>query len=137
MMSIQSSINSMIGSASRAVVAVRGYQMLKQKQTAAAAKEKAKKAAAKQKQATQKLSTVSPQKMAADKAKQSVANAIEAKQTQQRDFMEYLKKQPSSLGTIGDLDPELQKKIADAYTPAMRNQLMAVAEKEARSGEHQ
>lgn len=135
-MSIQGSINSMIGSASRAVVAVKGYQALKQKQVAAAAKEKAKQAASEQKQVAQKLSSASPQKMAADKAKQSVANAVEAKQTQQRDFMEYLKKQPSSLGKIGDLDPALQKKIADAYTPAMRKQLMATADREAKSGKH-
>lgn len=134
-MSIQSSINSMIGSASHAIMAVKGYQALRNKQQAAAAKEKAKREAAQQK-ISQRQPAASPQQMAAQKAAQSVANAIEAQKTQRRNFMEYLKKQPSSLGQIGDLDPALQKKIAAAYSPAMRKRLMDAADREVKNGKH-
>lgn len=90
-MSIQGSINSMIGSASHAIMAVRGYQALKGKQAAAAEKAKAQQAK-KEVPAQSTPSTASPQMQAAQVAKQSAANAIEAKKAQRLDFAEYRKK---------------------------------------------
>lgn len=132
MESIQSSINSMISSGSRAVMAVKAYQTLKAKQLATAQKAEAKELAKVQ----NGTGRASVQAQAAARAKQSAADAIEAKKAQRRDFMEYLKKQPSSLGVIGDLDPALQKKIAKQYTPSMRKRIMDAADKEGRNGKH-
>lgn len=126
---IQGAINSMIGSTSHAIMAVKGYQAMKAKQAAAAEK----KLAADQKKAVRAASV---QQMAAERAKQSAADAIEAKRTQRRNFMEYLKKQSSSLGKIGDLTPDLQKKIAQQFTPSMRKRLMDAADKEGKNGKH-
>ncbi len=119
MASIQSAINSMIGSASHAVIAVRGYQELRAKQAA-----KAEKAAQKSITKREQPQAKSVQEMAASRAKQSAENAIKAKSKQRRNFMEYLAKQDSSLGKIGNLDPAIQNKIAQQYTPHMRKQLM-------------
>lgn len=132
MNSIQGSINSMVGSASRAIMAVKGYQALQTKKAEQAEKAQAKQTAQAQKQA----GIASKQQLAAQRAKQSARDAIEAKKTQRRSFMEYLAKQPSSLGKIGDLDPQLQKKIAKQYTPAMRRKLMDAADKEVKNGKH-
>lgn len=132
MAGIQSAINSMIGSASKAVMAVKGYQTLKAKQAAAAEKAKAKQAAA----AQQTKPQASVQQMAAERAKQSATDAVIAKANQRRNFMEYLKKQPSNLGTVGDLPENVQKKIAKQYTPRMRKQLMDKIDQEAKNGQH-
>lgn len=131
-MSIQSSINSMIGSTSRAVMAVKGFQTLQAKQKAAAEKTMAQERA----RAEKEQARVSTQEQAAAKARQSASDAISMKKKQRRNFMEYLAKQPSNLGKIGNLDPQLQKKIAQQYTPTMRRKLMDTVDKEAKNGKH-
>lgn len=113
---IQGAINSMIGSASHAVRAVGAYQALKAKNDAAA---------------TKGAEGTSPQAQARDRAMQSAANEQQAKSTQRRNFLEYLKKQPTSLGgTIGQLPSEMQKKIASQYTKSQRKRIMDAMDKE-------
>lgn len=115
----------MIGSASHAVMAVKGYQALLGKKTA----QQEKQAAA----ASKGMKGTSPQAQAADSARQSAANAIEAKKVQRRNFMEYLKKQPTNFGgTIGDLPPQAQKQIASQYTKSQRRTLMNNMDKESK-----
>lgn len=78
---------------------------------------------------------LSPQAAAADKAKQSSANEMTAKQTQRRNFMEYLKKEPTSLGgTVGEFEPDVQKKIANNYSKSQRKKLMDMRDAEAKNG---
>lgn len=49
----------------------------------------------------------------------------EAKKTQRRNFMEYLRKQPTDLGgTVGDLPINLQKQIASQFSKNARKKLM-------------
>lgn len=131
-MSIQGSINSMIGSASHAIMAVRGYQQLTARKNAAAEKTKAKQLATAQKA----LATSSPQAMAAQQAKQSAQNAINAKKTQRRSFKDYLAQQTSSLGPIGKLPEAVQKQIAAQYSPRQRQTLMNKVDKEKSNGKH-
>lgn len=101
-MSIQGSINSMISSVGRALVMGK-YLTGGNKQLGKAAE-----------------------------AKQSAASAVEAKQVQQRDFMSYLAKQETSLGgTVGQLPPEVQAKIAEQYSPEQRESLMNLMDQEA------
>lgn len=133
MASIQGSINSMIGSASHAIRSVKTYEAIKARRIAESAKEGATAATGMVPAAP---SGISPQQQAAAKAQQSVKNAIEAKKIQRRNFMDYLSRQPSSLGTVGDLDPALQKKIAASYSPSMRKRLMDAADREAKNGKH-
>lgn len=136
-MAIQSAINSMLGTVSGTITAVKALQEKAVKTKAAQAK-----AAAKQVKAqTASPATASPQAMAAQKAQQSMENAVEAKRTQRRNFMEYLKKQPSSLGQIGNLPTDVQKQIAKQYTPSQRQRLMDLADaskkkKEVNDGQH-
>lgn len=131
--SIQGSINSMLGSASRAVMAVKGYNALKAKQQRAAGQEAAKTASGLIPSAP---TAISPQERAAQRAKQSATNAVQAKSKQRRNFMSYLADTPSSLGRVGDLDPTLQKKIAQGYSSSMRKRIMDAADKEAKNGKH-
>lgn len=50
---------------------------------------------------------------------------IEAKKAQRRNFMEYLRKQPTDLGgTVGDLPINLQKQIASQFSKNARKKLM-------------
>lgn len=134
MASIQSAINSMISSASHAITTVKGYQVLKAKQAAKTANTAEKSKAGQNSIQPQRRSV---QAMAAEKAKQSANDAITAKRIQRTDFMAYLRKQPSSLGPIGELDPALQQQIAAHYTPSMRKRLMDAADKEAKkNGKH-
>lgn len=126
---IQSSINSMIGSASHAVMAVKGYQALKNKKQAEATKKTAAEATT--------MRGPSPQDKAADRARQSAANEMDAKKKQKRSFMEYLKKEPISLGgKVGDLSPAMQKQVASQYTKSQRQRLMDLRDKEAQNGKH-
>lgn len=61
------------------------------------------------------------QENANSKAKQ----VSQAKRSQRRNFMEYLRKEPiSGGGTIGDLPPHVQKSLAKQYTKSQRKQLM-------------
>lgn len=121
----------MVGSASRAVMAARAYQKI----NADKAKKRAKELA-KVKGETQKNTQSSPQAIAAQQAKQSAQNAINAKKEQRRSFKDYLARQPSSLGPIGKLPPKIQQQIASQFTPSERRKLMNKIDKEASSGEH-
>lgn len=132
---IQSSINSIIGSAHKAVLTVKAYKLMEEKKAAAAAKKPAREAKESAKNA-QKGSGTSVQKMASDRAKQSAADAVEAKKQQRRDFMQYLSMQPSSLGTVGSLPQGIQKQIAGHYTPTQRKALMDRVDKEKANGKH-
>ena len=59
----------------------------------------------------------------------------QAKQTQRRNFKDYLAKQPTSLGgTVGDLSPELQKQIASQYSKNERRNMMNRMDREAANG---
>lgn len=121
-MSIQSSINSMIGSASHAVMAVKGYQALKNKKVLSQTQSK-------NMPITQPTKSIQAQ--AAERAKQNAADEVEAKMNQRDEFMEYLKKQPTSLGgTVGDLPQNIQSHIAKQYSPEQRLKLL----KEAKNG---
>lgn len=128
---IQSSINSMIGSASHAAMVVKGYQTLREKKAAAAVKAQSKSTPSNMQQSG------SPQEIAAQRARQSVKNAIAAKKEQKRrKFSEYLAKQPSSIGKVGDLPPNVQKEIAKQYSPRQRQQLMNDMDEEAKHGKY-
>lgn len=62
----------------------------------------------------------------------------QAKKTQRRNFMDYLAKQPTSLGgTVGDLSPELQKQIASQYSKKDRRNMMNRMDREAANGKQQ
>lgn len=59
----------------------------------------------------------------------------QAKKTQKKNFMDYLAKQPTSLGgTVGDLSPDLQKKIASQYDRNARKRMMNQMDREVRDG---
>ena len=79
-------------------------------------------------------------KLQRDKVKQELAQKQmkqqqEAKKTQRRNFMDYLAKQPSSLGgTIGELPKSMQKEIASQYTKSQRKTMMDRMDKEAKNG---
>ena len=79
-------------------------------------------------------------KLQRDKVRQELAQKQmkqqqEAKKTQRRNFMDYLKKQPTSLGgTIGDLPENVQKQIASQYTKSQRKTMMDRMDKEAKNG---
>lgn len=80
------------------------------------------------------FANIAKQKKAMDK----VGRLQEAKQTQKRNFMAYLAQQPTSLGgTVGDLSPDLQKKIASQYSKSQRKALMDRMDKEAENGKQQ
>ena len=72
-------------------------------------------------------------------AMKKVSEKAQAKKTQRRNFMDYLKKQPVSLGgtssgTVGDLPKPLQKQIASQYTKSQRKTMMDRMDKEAKNG---
>ena len=79
-------------------------------------------------------------KLQRDKVKQELAQRRmeqqqEAKKTQRRNFMDYLSKQPTSLGrTIGDLPKDSQKQIASQYSKSQRKTMMDRMDKEAENG---
>lgn len=59
----------------------------------------------------------------------------QAKKTQRRKFMDYLAKQPTSLGgTVGELPKPLQKQIASQYTRSQRKAMMDRMDEEAKNG---
>lgn len=126
MAGVQAAINSMIGSASGAIML---SKRLKEKNDAKVQKSNA---------ATAKgVGGSSPQKQAMEKATQSAANAIEAKKVQRRNFMEYLRREPTNLGgTVGDLPPAMQKQIAAKFTKSQRQTMMNRADKERLNGKH-
>lgn len=68
-------------------------------------------------------------------AMERMSRQSQAKKTQKRNFMAYLAQQPTSLGgTVGDLSPDLQKKIASQYDRNARRRLMNQMDREARDG---
>ena len=83
-------------------------------------------------------------KLQRDKVKQELAQKQmeqqqEAKKTQRRNFMDYLRKQPISLGgtnsgTIGDLPEKAQRQIASQYTRSQRKAMMDRMDKEKANG---
>lgn len=69
--------------------------------------------------------------MKQQEAMKKVANKQDAKQKQKRNFMSYLKEQPTNLGgTVGELPLNIQKQLAKQYSPAQRKQLMDTMDKE-------
>lgn len=112
-MSIQSSINSIVSSVGQGAFAVKHLQQQK---------------------------AMSTPKLANDTAKQQKAQTQmevqkEAKKTQRRNFMDYLSKQPTSLGgTVGDLPKPLQRQIASQYNKSQRKTMMDRMDKEAKNG---
>ena len=68
-------------------------------------------------------------------AMKNVANKQDAKQKQKRNFMSYLKEQPTNLGgTVGEFPLKIQKQLAKQYSPAQRKQLMDTMDKEKTNG---
>lgn len=64
-----------------------------------------------------------------------VGRQSEAKKTQRRNFMDYLKKQTTSLGgTVGDLPENIQKQIASQYSKSQRKTIMDRMDKEKANG---
>lgn len=64
-----------------------------------------------------------------------VGRQSEAKKTQRRNFMDYLKQQSLSLGgTVGDLPMSFQKQIASTYTKSQRKTIMDRMDKEKSNG---
>lgn len=64
-------------------------------------------------------------------AMQKVATKQEAQLKQRRNFMNYLKTQPTSFGgTVGDLPMNVQKEIAKGYSKTERKNLMDMMDKE-------
>lgn len=96
---IQSSINKMIGSASHAVGMVRGINALKAKQPTQATGAVG---------AEQPMGS-SPQKQASQEAMQNMQNELEAKRSQKQAFADM----HTSLGRMGDLPEDLQKRIKE------------------------
>lgn len=79
-------------------------------------------------------------KLQRDKVKQELAQKQmkqqqEAKKTQRRNFIDYLAKQPTSLGgTIGELPKTMQKQIASQYSKSQRKAMMDKMDEEAKNG---
>jgi hypothetical protein len=62
---------------------------------------------------------------------QKVVEKKDAKQKQRRNFISYLKEQPTNLGgKVGDLPLNIQKQVAQSYSPKQRKQLMDKIDKE-------
>lgn len=58
----------------------------------------------------------------------------EAKKKQRRNFMTYLRKQPTSLGgTVGELPEKMQKQIAASYSKSQRARMMDEMDREAKN----
>ena len=70
-------------------------------------------------------SSKADQAQAEQKAKEAVQVKQAAKRKTRRNFLDYMKDEPTSLGgTFGELDPKLQKQIAKQYTKAQKKQIM-------------
>lgn len=68
-------------------------------------------------------------------AMKKTSEQAEAKKKQRRNFKTYLAQQPTSLGgTVGDLSPDLQKKIASEYSRSDRKRMMDQMDREAKDG---
>ena len=72
------------------------------------------------------------------KAMSRVKIQAEAKATQRRNFKDYLAKMPTNFGgTVGQLNPEMQKQIAKQYSPSERKRIMDRMDREAENGKKQ
>lgn len=59
------------------------------------------------------------------KAQETLQTKQEEKRKTRRNFLDYMKDEPTSLGgTFGELDPALQKKIANQYSKSARKKIM-------------
>lgn len=73
-----------------------------------------------------------------DLAMKKTSEQAEAKKKQRRNFKTYLAQQPTSLGgTVGDLSPDLQKKIASQYSRSDRRRMMDQMDREAKDGKQE
>lgn len=70
-----------------------------------------------------------------NQAMKRMSEQAQAKKTQRRKFMDYLAKQPTSLGgTVGELPKPLQKQVASQYTRSQRKEMMDRMDREANNG---
>ena len=77
------------------------------------------------------LANIAKQRQAMDR----MTRQKEAKATRRNFIRDYLAQQPTSLGgTVGDLSPDLQKKIASQYDRNARRRMMNQMDREARNG---
>lgn len=118
---IQNAINKMIG-------AIAVTSNVAKSSIKASNKEKEKKAKAKEKEA-KALEKKQNQAMS------KVANKQDAAQTQRRNFMNYLKDMPSSIGgKVGEMPIEIQKQIAKTYSATERKAIMDNADLQKKGG---
>ena len=77
------------------------------------------------------LANIAKQRQAMDR----MTRQKEAKATRRNFIRDYLAQQPTSFGgTVGDLSPDLQKKIASQYDRNARRRMMNQMDREARNG---
>ena len=87
--------------------------------------------------------TGEPMYVSRDESKMTSSNQraqkqVKAKASQRRNFKTYLAQQPTSLGgTVGDLSPDLQKKIASQYSRSDRRRMMDQMDREAKNGKQE
>lgn len=73
--------------------------------------------------------------MRQQEAMQNVANKQDAKQTQRRNFMDYLKNiELQGGGKVGELPPKMQQVIAKQYSKQERKSIMDLQDKEKKDG---
>lgn len=120
---IQSAINSMLGSTSRLAIATRAYHGTMKKIDEVKASDKGNKP-------KNKIGKFPRTPVTMEQANQHAREKIMQQKTQRRNFMEYLGKQESSLGKVGDLPQSLQKQIAQQYTRSQRRTLMNKMDRE-------
>lgn len=79
------------------------------------------------------INALSKQDQAREKATKSRDEAVQAKKKTRRNFMKYLRQQPTSLGgTVGQLPEKMQKQIAAQYNGRQRKELMDQMDREAK-----
>lgn len=110
-MSIQSAINQGVGIAAHLLTVSRQRTLEKAKADEKNAKEQAKK-----------------QKMTEKRAladEMTKAAVLDQQQSRDRNFLDYMKDQPTNLGIkFGELPKAAQKELAKAYTPSERQKIM-------------
>ena len=66
-----------------------------------------------------------------EKSTTELTKAQEAKRKSRRNFLDYMKDEPTSLGgTFGELSPKIQKELAKSYSKYQREQIMNRKDKE-------
>lgn len=110
-MSIQSAINQGVGIAAHLLTVSRQRTLEKEREAEKIAKEKAKEQKLAEKRA-----------LADQKTKAAV---LDQQQSRKRNFLDYMKDQPTNLGIkFGELPKAAQKELAKAYTPSDRQKIM-------------